>query len=186
MRRWTALVLVGALAACGGRDGVDGPLWGDQPNEPIDLRGELSATEVGLLEPLTIRLDLYVGKDTEVEFAPTVPPKFVGDVEAMEVVPFGEGEWRPFEVTLRPTELGEIELPVFEARVGEDGPAATTAEWTVTVGSVLGETGAAVEAPAPPFEAEVELWPWFVMNNYGTSSLQMMIKGHSGSNPQET
>ena len=162
MRALAVLALLALPIACTTRGGEPPPLWGDQPAEPLDLRGELSAREVPLLGDVDLRLDLYAAQGTEVKFAPAIPDGFVGTVDAEPPRPFGNGEWRRYSLHLRPTRTGELFIPPFEVRgEGEGVPAiATTPEWTMTVGSVLGESGGDVEAPAPPFPPRAPLWPW--------------------------
>lgn len=148
------------LAACAGEPGADQPLWGDQVAEPLDLRGELASNEVALLAETTLRLDLYVGEGLEIDFAPDVPPKFAGSVETLPAVPWGNGEWRRFALTLRPLEVGDLTIPSFKVEAGEDGPVATSPTWNVTVTSVLADAGSDVEAPAPLFDPALVWWPW--------------------------
>ena len=148
------------MAACAGEG--DSPLWGEAPVEPLDLRAELSATEVPLLEEVALTIDLYVGPELEVEFQPFVPLGFRGSVEAHAPRPLGDGEWRRYIVSLRPTKVGDLEVPPFKVRAGEDGPAASTESWTLVVTSLLDEAGAEVEAPAPLFPVRFDPWPWIV------------------------
>ena len=162
--RWVGAVAASCLllVACQGDAEQAGPLWGDRPVEPLDLRGELSAKEVPLLAELSLRLDLYVADGTEVEFEPAVPPDFTGTVEARPARPFGAGEWRRFDLVLKPVALGDLTIPSFRVQAGEDGAVATSPEWTVTVGSLLAGAGDEIEAPGQPFEPRFVWWPWLV------------------------
>jgi len=164
VRRLTALSLLLAAAACA--PGGDRPLWGDAPVQPLDLRGELATTEVPLLGEVELTLDLYVGEGLEVDFEPALPEGFDGAVAAREPRPLEDGgAWRRFTLLLRPTQLGELTIPPYEAKAkpeegAEDGPVATTREWTVTVTTLLADSGPAVEAPAPLFPPRFEFLPW--------------------------
>jgi hypothetical protein len=167
VKRLAVLALLALPLACTTRGGEPPPLWGDQPAEPLDLRGELSAKEVPLLGDVELRLDLYAAQGTEVEFTPAIPDGFVGTVEAAAPRPFGDGEWRRYLLHLRPTRTGELTIPAFtvpakgeEESEGEDAVAATTPEWTLSVGSVLADRGSELEAPAPPFPPRASTWPW--------------------------
>ena len=59
-----------ALAACG--PGGQPPAWGASPAAVVDLRVSVSPTEVPLMQPVTVTVDLAVP-------LPLVPPVLQGD-----------------------------------------------------------------------------------------------------------
>jgi hypothetical protein len=156
----SGLLLV-ALAACSGPQAP----WPEPPAVALDVQLELSATEVPLLAPLTVTLDLFRRADLPVEFAPDVAAgDFQCERQIGAAVPFGHGIWQRFTLHLRPLRgPGEIVLPPFVARAADGTVAASTPERIITVTSVLGEHGAELEAPAAPLLTHTVHWPWIVI-----------------------
>ncbi|MCA8964193.1 MAG: hypothetical protein KDC48_04890 [Planctomycetes bacterium] len=159
MRSIPCACLLVALAACGGPAAP----WPEPPPVALDLKIEVSATEVPLLAPITVQLDLYHRADLPVEFAPDVAPEdFQCERRVGEAVPFGPGIWQRTTLSLRPLRgPGELVLPPFVAKAKDGTVAASTPERTITVTSVLGEHGAELEAPAGPLAPPTARWPWF-------------------------
>jgi hypothetical protein len=171
-------VLAGALLlwACAGERAPEAPAlppvpWSSAPDLELDLRAWQSADKVALLAPLTVVVDLYCGPGIECEFTPHVPTGFVGAVKDTPFAPLGAGRARRFVLSLQPTQLGDVEIAPFraEAKTKADAGAAppapvvaTTPAVKVTVESVLGTHGEAIEAPAPPFAPRFDPWPWLI------------------------
>ncbi|HEX5053590.1 MAG TPA: DUF4381 family protein [Planctomycetota bacterium] len=157
MRCRSSMLLV-LLAACGGGAAP----WAEPPSLPIDLKIAVSATKVPLLQPVTVQLDLYRRADLEVEWNPTVDAKdFLAEITTAAEVPFGAGRWSHTTIVLRPVRgPGELVLPPFVAKAKDGSVSASTAEQKFVVESVLGEHGAAIEAPGEPFPAPSRLGWW--------------------------
>jgi hypothetical protein len=163
MRRPASLaLLLVALAACGSPDPAETPLFGDRPAAGLDLRAALAAAEVELLGPVEVTLDLFVADGVEASFAPTVPDGFAGEVHQSPTRPHAGGTWQRTRLVLRPTAVGERRIPPFTVRDATGAHTATTPELTLQVGSIVGEFGDAIEAPAPPFEPRARIRPWLL------------------------
>lgn len=170
MKRGLALLV--CLCGCGptGRvEGLPALPWTQAPDLELDLRAWQSADRVALLAPMQVVVDLYCGPDIECAFTPTVPAGFVGSVDAGAFAPLGQGRTRRFVLALRPSKLGEVEIAPWRAETKAEPDAAepkpivaTTPAMKVTVESVLGEHGAGVEAPAPPFAPRFDPTPWLI------------------------
>lgn len=147
-----------SLAACGG---MAAP-WPTPPAVALDLRMELSASEVPLLAPITVQLDLFRRSDLAVEFAPSVAAEdFLCETRMGEEVPFGQGLWRRTTLLLRPVRgPGPIVLPPFVAKAADGTVAASTGERTIEVTSVIGEHGNELEAPAQMLPPRTNWWPY--------------------------
>ncbi len=156
--------------------------WSQAPDLELDLRAWASADKLALLAPLTLAIDLYTAPDLEVDFAPQVPKGFRGDVQGLAFAPLGAGRTRRFVLTLQPTQLGELEIAPFrvEAKGKASAPGeahkpivATTPTLKITVESVVGEHGDAVEPPAPPFAPRFNPVPWLI----GAGALAVLLLG---------
>lgn len=160
---WPAGAALLLLVACGGPAAP----WPAPPPVSLDLRAELSASSVPLLQPFELRLDLYRRADLAVEFDPKVDAKdFLCDVERLPEREFGDGRWQRTVLRLRAVRgPGELVLPPFTARATDGTLAASTGELKVTVGSLLTGAAAELEAPAPPFPPGFALpgWSWALL-----------------------
>jgi hypothetical protein len=161
VHRPAPLVLALALACCGGEP----PPWSTPPELPLDLRLTLSATEIPLLEPFTVTLDLFRQDGVECTFAPHV----AGDAFVTKSttigpeLPFGGGRWRRAQIVLLPaTGPGEATLPPFVVKSADGAATATTPERTIVVTSVVAGHGEDIEAPGEPFEAPLP-WRWIAV-----------------------
>ena len=162
-----AVLLVGCDAGDGARP------FGAAPAEGLDLRAELSATEIPLLGDLTLTLDLFVADGKEVEFEPAIPEGFDGDVRTLPAVSIDGGAWTRFELNLQPLQVGELTIAPFVAK--DDDQSATTPEFVLTVGSVLEGADADVEAPAPLFPSPFRGWWWIGAGALGLVLLLVAI-----------
>lgn len=164
MKGWRrALVaggMLGALGACGG-DGPPAP-WTHAPHSRIDLRGQVSATTVSLLQPITVTLDRWRAEGAEVEFTPAVPATdFATTTIVRPEVPFLGGHWQRTVLTCRPLRgPGELTLPSFVVKLRDGSDAASAPEVAITVTSALGGAGMAIEAPGEPFPTPFGGWWW--------------------------
>ncbi len=180
-----ACALCLSLFACGGEDAERTALWGDTPVAGLDLRAELSASEVPLLERVELALDLFVADGVDVDFEPRIPEGFVGTVSDPITVPIDGGAWSQYSLRLQPVELGTLTIPPFqvESRAkskeavrskeepGKEGsgeivePAipefkASTAEFELVVTTVLEGSSSEVEAPGELFESPLDFLSW--------------------------
>lgn len=164
MRSIVPVLLAIVFAACGG----PARPWPEPPPVAIDLVMEVSATEVPLLGPITVQLDLFHRSDLPVEFAPTVPAEdFQCERHDGALVPFGHGLWQRITLLLRPLRgPGDLVLPPFVAKATDGTVAASTPERTITVTSVLADHGPELEAPAPPLDRRAVVWPWLVIGTW--------------------
>ncbi len=147
--RAVTVLLLMPLAACG----APVPPWPQPPAAPLELRIAVAPTEVALLEPVTVQLDLYRRRDLEVEFAPAVDPAdFLVECTATSEVGFGDGSWLHRTLVLRPVRgPGELTLPSFVAKARDGSTAASTPAHTLVVRSSLDGAAAAIEPPGEPF-----------------------------------
>lgn len=138
-----------ALAACSGPEAP----WRDPPPVAIDLKIDVSAERVALLQPVVVRLDVFRRGDLEVEFAPEVDAAdFLAETAELPEVELGDGFWRRTTLTLRPVRgPGELELPAFVARAVDGTAQARTEPRRIVVESALAGHGSELEAPAAPF-----------------------------------
>ena len=163
-RRALAFALLLSLAACGGGAAP----WSEPPSAAVDLRVSVAPTEVALMEPVTVTVDLYRRGDVQVPFVPVFDADDWVEESRHEGVerPLGEGLWRRISVVLRPISVpGELQIPELraEARSAEDVvlAAATSPAVTVVVQTVLmDQHGAEVEAPGALIEAPWRWWWW--------------------------
>jgi hypothetical protein len=157
------------LAACGGPPSP----WPTPPTDAIDLELAVSATEVHLLEPVVVQLDLYRRADLEVEFAPEVDAAdFLVEKQVLPEIALGDGRWRHTTLVLRPVRgPAELVLPSFVARAKDGSLAASTPERTITVLSSLADQGAAIEAPGAPFPPPSRLLWWLA----GAGALVLLL-----------
>lgn len=181
--RSSVLAVCLGLAVVGCSPAGDGataaPPWTTAPDLELDLRAWQSASQVALLAPLHLVVDLYCGPGIDCDFQPAVPADFKGEVTAHAFEPLGSGRTRRFDLALRPTKLGDLEIAPFRAEAkapagaGADAKpyAATTPALKVKVTSVLGDHGEAVEAPAPPFAPRLDLRPWLL----GTAAIVFLV-----------
>ena len=147
MKARAATCLLVVLAACD----LPQPPWSEPPALPLDLKVEVTPHEVGLLEPLTVLLDLYRRADVEVEFAPAIDPKdFLVEKVAVPEVPFGAGRWQRTLFLLRPVRgPGQLVLPPFVAKARDGSVSASTPEQHVNVRSAMGDASAAKALTQP-------------------------------------
>lgn len=145
--------------------------WAQAPDLDLDLRAWQSADKVALLARFTVAVDLYCGPGVDCDFAPPLPKGCRGEVAASAFAPLGAGRTRRFVLSLQPTQLGELEIAPFRAEAkapagataASDKPiVATTPALKLTVESVVGTHGDAVEPPAPPFAPRFDPWPWAI------------------------
>jgi hypothetical protein len=151
-----------ALALLGGCGDRERPRFGDEPRRPLDVRAELSASEVPLLGRAELVVDLFHAAGAKPELR--LEPVDGLTVEAGPVVHRGwaDGSWARHRFTLRPARLGELQLPPVTARHGE-ATASSGDELRLQVTTRLAGADAAVEAPAPPFPPRADLlaaWPY--------------------------
>jgi len=170
MRRAVTLLCL-ATASCGGAD--DGPLWGDSPVEPVDLRAALDVTEAPLLEEVEVRLHLYSGPGMDAALSAVAADGYSIRTELGPESPLGEGSWRRITAWVRPTRVGELTIGPFEARAAAGDEVARTRELSLVVTSLLADAEASVEAPAPPFPPGVDPWPWVL----GALAVAVLIAG---------
>ncbi len=161
MKRWSGLWLGCVLAGCGGPAAP----WTEPPAAALDLRIDVAATTVPLLEPVTVHLDLFWRDGLEVEFAPQVAAEdFAAEVRSEPARPLHGGSWRRTTLVLRPARgPGELVLPPFTARAKDGSVAASTPEQRFTVTSLLDGQPAEVEAPGAPFPPAARRWPVFAV-----------------------
>jgi hypothetical protein len=150
-----------ALAAAACERGA-APPWHAAPQSRIDLRSEVSATAVRLLQPFTVTLDLWRADGADVDFAPAVPAAdFAATVTTAPERPLFGGHWQRTVLELRPLRgPGELTLPSFAAKLRDGRDAASTPERTIRVDSVLAGAGEAIEAPGEPFPSPFRGWWW--------------------------
>ncbi len=167
MRRVLLLVLASIAPGCAegsARVALPAVPWTQAPDLDLDLRAWASTKEAPLLGDVTVVLDLFRAGGVTTAFAPAVPEGFRGSVETLPEAPLGAGHAQRFVLHVRPARLGEIEIASFKAegkRADVEAPVvATTPALSLTVASVLGEHGAEVEAPAPPFPPRFPWLPW--------------------------
>ncbi|MCA8955863.1 MAG: hypothetical protein KDC87_07305, partial [Planctomycetes bacterium] len=134
----------------------------------------LSAREVELMQPVTLRLWVYTAGEVRdaLQYVPAVPPGFAGEV-ATAVSRSGKGWMHRFDMQLRPIAPGEQKIAPF--RITHGGETVTTQELTVQVASVLGagQDAATAEAPAAPFPPQPRRWPWIA--GLGALLLVLMV-----------
>jgi hypothetical protein len=162
LRLVIALALAALPACSSGGEGHEAHLA--RPADGLDLRASVSPTEVPLLGELELTVDLFVPAGVAPpDFVPVIPDGFAGEVGPARTHDVGaadaRGTWTSWTVRLRPTRLGEIEVPSMRVEAG--GQVASSAAATVTATSVLAGHGEDAEAPAPPFPAPAAIWPWF-------------------------
>jgi hypothetical protein len=157
-----ALTAIAACALGAGCGGAAGP-WTEPPAAKLDLELAVSATKVGLLEPITVHLDLFRMADVEVDFAPKVDAAdFLAEVTTQPERQLHGGRWQRTTLVLRPVRgPAELVLPPFVAKA-KDGSTASTPEQRIVVESVLAGHGAAIEAPGEPFPSPSRFWWWVV------------------------
>jgi len=156
--RWLAALGVVVLAACSQPEAP----WSEAPSLALDLKIEISAREVELLQPITVHLDLYRNREIEVEFAPAVDgADFLAETTLGPEVAFGAGFWQRTTMILRPVRgPGELTLPAFVARATDGTLAASTPEQTIVVTSSLAGHGRELEAPGVPFPSPPRYLLW--------------------------
>ena len=153
---WVICLVCFWTGACG--DSVsEASIWEPGPVAPLDLRASLSAEEVPLMGEVTLYLDLYRGADLAIEFSPTVPDGFSGDLDPPLSQPLNEGIWERYALHLRPLRKGSLAIPPFSARAEGRGDVSTTVELALEVTSLLTGASEEIEAPAPPFPSP---FPW--------------------------
>ena len=152
------LVLLGGVACGPARH--DDSAWETVPSGSLDLRASLSAEEVPLMGEVALYVDLFRQAELDVEFRPSVPEGFRGEISPPLVQPLDGGIWERHVLRLRPVLTGSLTIPPFTARASgtvKSEQVVTTTELTLEVTSLLVEAGDEVEAPAPPFPSP---FPW--------------------------
>lgn len=176
------LALLG-LAACG----MPALPWSAPPASALDLKLSLAGAgsvgaaashgagpSVALLEPFEVHLDCYRRDGVEVDWAPKVEgADFQAEIEALPEMPFGPGHWRRTTLRLRALRgPGELTLPAFTVRARDGSIAATTEPLVVTVTSVLGDRGGAIEAPSDLL-VPAPRWPYYA----GAATVAALLLG---------
>lgn len=150
-----ALVLLAVLPACGPK-----PPWSGPPAGDFVLTARVDRTEVPLLAPVQLSLDLYWRGERSVEFDPRVPEGCRGEVQPGITEPWGGGTWRHVSMLLRPVRgPGELVLEPFVAK-GREGSEAKSERITLNVTSVLADAGPEIEAPGDLYPAAFAWGRW--------------------------
>ncbi len=152
---WIFLVLVG----CAGEGPSVSFSTTSTTGIPLQIEATCPREQVKLLEPFELKLTLRHGLGDDVDFAPAVPEGFSGEVRESRRED-GLEKTREYVLTLRALKLGELSIPPYTVKAGEDE--ASTDEILIQVDSILGEDAdlAAIEEPAPPFPPRVNYLPW--------------------------
>jgi hypothetical protein len=155
-----AMLLCALFAACGGPSAP----WTAAPTAPLELKVAVQPTEVQLLQPVTVTLDLWAAPGVVPEFAPTFAAKdFVGTTRVSPDVPLFGGTWRQTVLELKPVRgPGELVLPPFTCKQKDGAATATTPEVKLTVTTALVGQAAAIEAPGEPFPTPFRGFWWLV------------------------
>lgn len=164
---WLALLL--CVPACG-----PAAPWTTAPGLPIDLRIAVAPTQVALLQPIDVVLDLFVRDGVEVEWAPRVDAAdFLATTETMAAVPVFDGSWRRTRLSLKPVRgPGELVVPSFTCRQKGGTAAASTEPQRITVVTAKPDAPIPKDLPAlladgldpvgAPFPTPVRWWPWLL------------------------
>ncbi len=160
--RQLRIVVLGLLVGCGGDpDSAAAPLWAEAPTVPLDLRSGIDLSEVALLDPVRLTVDLFVGDGLTADFKPLLPEGFLGEVPAGVTVPqvSPPGSWTRWSIQLLPTTVGNLTIPGYSVQAGDEK--ATCGDLELNVVTVLDEAAdPAVEAPSEPFPTPLDLLPW--------------------------
>ncbi|MEY3162366.1 MAG: hypothetical protein RIT25_2360 [Planctomycetota bacterium] len=159
-RATTLLVACAVFAGCGEQAAP----WPEPPvGAQLGVVARASATEVALLEPFTVEVDVWRRDGIEVEFSPAVPKGTEGTVAMGATEPAGPGAWQRTVLELRATALpGELVVPPFEAKQRDGEAVAASEPIRITIRSVLEGHDAAIEPPASLLDAPASAWPWFL------------------------
>lgn len=157
MTRAFAIASSLALAACAER-----APWDEAPPAAIAVVARASATEVSLLEPFEVVVDVFRRADLPTEFSPKPPEGTAGSVRLGEEREIGNGFWRRARLSLRATNgPGPLSLGPFKAVAGDKTASAESEVITLTVRPALdASSGADVEDPSPLLEATGESRSW--------------------------
>lgn len=153
-------ILLGALllGACG-----PGPApWPEVPQGALlTVVARPSATQVELLQPFTVEVDLWRREGIEVDFTPRLPEGTEGTVETAPGELAGGGSWQRTVLALRATTgPGELVVPPFEVRQRGGEAVAASEELRIAVRSLLEGAEAALEPPGRLLDAPFDPWPW--------------------------
>lgn len=153
-----ALMAFALLAACGGPAAP----WSQAPGEVLDLELAVSPTQVRVLEPVTVQLDLWRRDGVDVDFAPSIDGKdFAAETSRSPEIALLGGRWQRVTMVLRAVRgPGELVLPPFVAKSRDGSNTATTPETKITVVTALEGQSATLEAPADPFPPPTRLLRW--------------------------
>lgn len=148
------------LAACGSKAAP----WPELPNgAQLAVVARANVTEVALLEPFTVEVDVWRREGIDVEFTPELPAGTEGTVTSGIPEPAGPGTWQRTVLHLRATTLpGELVVPPFEVKQRGGDAVAATQDIHIAVRSVLEGHDAAIETPSTLLDAPVRAWPWIV------------------------
>jgi hypothetical protein len=151
-------VSLAVLPACGPQ-----PPWPQPPAADFVLAAAADRTEVPLLGPVRLSLDLYWRGERSVEFDPRVPEGCRGEVEPAISRSWGGGTWRHVVLDLRPARgPGELRIEPFVAR-SREGAEAKSDPIMLRVTTVLAAAGPEIEAPGAPFPAPVPWLRWLAI-----------------------
>jgi hypothetical protein len=158
-RSLAATAALALLASCG----PPSP-WPEQPATVVALAARVAPEAVGLMEPVTITLDLWTRGGAVADFAPELPAADFQTTRVDDVPrPLFDGTWRRTTLLARPLRgPGELAIPAFTARLREGVGEASSPAATVAVRSALAPDDDAIEAPGEPFPTPAAVWPWLL------------------------
>ncbi len=174
MTRSFATVSLLALVACAER-----APWKEPPPVALAVLARASRSEVTLLEPFEVEVDMFRRADLPVTFAPKLPEGTAGAILLGEEREFGHGFWRRARLSLRATKgPGELALGPFSA-VAEDKTASAESESIrIEVRTALDAGSSAdVEAPSQLLQVASESRVWSYAAIVGALALLFCILG---------
>lgn len=157
MTRALSLVPLLALSGCAER-----APWDEPPPVAISVVAKASATEVSLLEPFEVVVDVFRRADLPTEFSPRPPEGTAGTVILDEERELAGGFWRRARLSLRATKgPGALSLGPFAAIAEDKTASAESDAISITVRPALdAASGADVEDPSPLLAATGEPRAW--------------------------
>lgn len=160
-RSLAGVAALALLAACG----PPSP-WPEQPAAVVALAARVEPAAVGLMEPVTITLDLWTRGGAAADFAPELPAADFQTTRVDDVPrPLFDGTWRRTTLLARPLRgPGELAIPAFTARLREGVGEASSPAATVAVRSALAPDADddGIEAPGDLFPTPAAAWPWLL------------------------